>query len=235
MVILPLDIKDLEVWRRGARLLGPVTHQLTAGGLTIVIGPNGAGKTTLLRAMHGLDRARGSLTWAVPTEKARARQSFVFQKPTVLRRSVLDNIAFPLILTGTPRAQARALARQKASEVGLQDHLDLPASHLSGGESQKMALIRALITDPELLFLDEPCANLDGAATREIEAILIRARAAGTTIMMSTHSMGQARRLGDHVLFLLGGQIHEQGPAKQFFETPRTIEARAHLNGDLIP
>lgn len=233
-MILPLTVTNLEVRRRGKRLLGPVTHRFAPGGLTAIIGPNGAGKTTLLRALHGLERSQGEIRWAVPTAEARAAQAFVFQAPTTLRRNLRDNIAFPLILNGLPRAQARARAETAAHEVGLGALLDVPASHLSGGECQKMALARALMIAPQLLFLDEPCASLDGAATREIEAILQRAREAGTTILMSTHEMGQARRLADHVLFLHRGRILEHGPAEAFFDAPQTPEAQAHLNGDIV-
>jgi tungstate transport system ATP-binding protein len=97
-----------------------------------------------------------------------------------------------------------------------------------------MALARALIRRPDLLFLDEPCASLDGKSTREIEEILQRAKADGTRIVMSTHSVGQARRMADQILFIHQGQILEAGPADAFLAGPQTLEARAHINGDLL-
>lgn len=235
MEILPMEARDLEIRRNGKRLLGPVSQRIESGGITIVLGPNGAGKTTFLRALHGLERqAAGHISWALPEPQTRARQAFVFQRPTCLRRSVRDNIAFPLIAAGVQRAEARMRAAQMAEQVGLQDHLDLPAQDLSGGECQKMALMRALIRGPEILFLDEPCASLDGAATSEIETILCRARDAGTTILMSTHSIGQARRLADRIIFLHRGHILEHGPAAPFFTAPQTPQAQAHIKGDLV-
>lgn len=235
-MILPLELTDICVTRKGKRILGPVSHKVAPQGVSVVIGPNGAGKTTLLRAMHGMERLSGGhIRWAIPEPQTRAKQAFVFQRPTMLRRSVLDNIAYPLVVSGMPRAEARARAAERAREVGLEDRLHMPAQYLSGGEGQKMALMRALIRDPEILFLDEPCANLDGPATRDIEAILTRARGAGTAIVMSTHSMGQARRLADHMVFLHHGQIIEHGPTEPFFTAPQTPEARAHIQGDLIP
>ncbi|KKK86079.1 hypothetical protein LCGC14_2766850, partial [marine sediment metagenome] len=101
-------------------------------------------------------------------------------------------------------------------------------------EQQKLALARALICKPKLLFLDEPCAALDGRATREIEMILQTAKADGTRLILSTHDLGQARRLADDVLFLVGGRIHEAGRADTFFNQPETEEAQAFLRGDIV-
>ena len=99
---------------------------------------------------------------------------------------------------------------------------------------QRLALARALITEPEILFADEPCAALDGRATRQIEALLAGTAAAGTRLVMATHDMGQARRLASDVIFLLHGRIHETGPAETFFAAPATPEAKAFLNGDIV-
>ncbi len=233
--ILPLRLTDAVARVRGKTLVGPVSLTLGASGLTMVIGPNGAGKTTLLRLMHGLERCRGgAVEWAVARDIARRHQAFVFQAPIMMRRRVLDSLAYPLRLTGVGRAQARAAARASAGRFGLNDLLDSWAPMLSGGEKQKLALARALICDPQVLFLDEPCANLDGRATREFEALLTQEAAQGRRIVMSTHDMGQARRLASEVLFLLGGKIHERAPAEAFFAGPETPEARAFLNGDIV-
>ncbi|GGE48660.1 ABC transporter ATP-binding protein [Actibacterium pelagium] len=233
--ILPLTVKDAAVRRRGKTLIGPVDLTLGKGGVTIVVGPNGSGKTTLLRMLHGLERlADGTLDWAVPVEAARKRQAFVFQSPILMRRSVRDNLAYPLQLTGTSRSEARQTAEEWARRVGLSDALTRQAMVLSGGERQKLALARALIRDPEMVFLDEPCASLDGRATREIEEILTRAAASGTRLVMSTHDMGQARRLADDVIFMLHGKVHEIGPAAKVLEMPETAQLRAFIKGDIV-
>jgi len=133
-----------------------------------------------------------------------------------------------------PRKTANSEAERWAARIGLEQALTRSAAVLSGGEKQKLALARALIREPEVLFLDEPCASLDGRATREIETLLLQARADGTRIIMATHDVGQARRLASEVLFILQGKLHEFSPAEVFFENAKTDAARAFLNGDII-
>lgn len=233
--ILPLTLRGITVNRRGKLLLGPVSLVLQGRGISVLLGPNGSGKTTLLRAMHGIERiSRGSKEWTVDDVDAHAAQSFVFQTPIMMRRNVRDNIAYPLLLRGIARRGARAAAEDWAKRVGLSAALLRPATVLSGGEKQKLALARALVTAPQVLFLDEPCANLDGRATQEIEAILHAACADGTRIAMSTHDLGQARRLADEVLFLHNGELVEMQPSEAFFAGPSSVQARAFLNGDLV-
>jgi len=219
----------------GKVIAGPIDLSIAGSGTTIVLGPNGSGKTTLLRLMHGLQRVRGgSVNWALPDAEARLRQSYVFQSPIMMRRRVVDSIAYPLILRGLARKKAQAQAVEWAQEFGLADALERPAPVLSGGEKQKLSLARALISRPDILFLDEPCANLDGRATREIETLLARTQAGGTRIVMSTHDMGQAGRLASEVVFMLGGKVHETGPAEGFFKAPKTPQAAAFINGDIV-
>ncbi|WP_420011068.1 ATP-binding cassette domain-containing protein [Tateyamaria sp.] len=233
--LFPLTLKGAETSRRGKRLVGPVDLSLDGQGLCVVMGPNGSGKTTLLRLMHGTARLTGgSVTWACETETARHHQAFVFQQPVVLRRTVEENLTYPLRLRGVARASAKMAAHRWAERVGLTAHLSRRAMVLSGGEQQKLAIARALITDPALVFLDEATASLDGRAMREIEAILLQAKADGTRLIMSTHDMGQARRVADEVIFILGGKVHETGPAHAFFDAPQTAEAQAFLKGDIV-
>ncbi|MEL6464968.1 MAG: ATP-binding cassette domain-containing protein [Pseudomonadota bacterium] len=233
--LFPLTLASAETSRRGKRLVGPIDLSLDGNGLCVVMGPNGSGKTTLLRLMHGTARlTNGSITWACKTEQARHHQAFVFQQPVVLRRTVEENLAYPLYLRHVDRKTARQSAHLWAEKVGLSAHLGRRAMILSGGEQQKLAIARALITDPALVFLDEPTASLDGRATREIEAILLQAKADGTHLILSTHDMGQARRVADQIVFMLGGKVHENGPASTFFDAPATPQARAFLNGDIV-
>ena len=233
--LFPLSVRGATTSRRGKRLVGPVDLELDGRGVTVVLGPNGSGKTTLLRLLHGIARlGAGRIDWACDEARARNAQAFVFQRPVMLRRSVLDNLAYPLVMRGIARRAARTQAADWGQRIGLGDMLSRPATVLSGGEQQKLALARALIRDPELVFLDEPTASLDGRATREVEAILNSERQKGTALILATHDMGQARRLADRVVFLLNGRVHETGPAEPFFHTPETPEARAFLQGDIV-
>lgn len=234
--ILPLQLVGAVARIRGKVLVGPVDLTISEQGFTIVMGPNGAGKTTLLRLMHGLQRlSAGALVWNRPRAVVQDRQAFVFQSPIMMRRSVVDNIAYPLMLHGQNKVEARARAQRLAEAFGLGNLLEQSAPVLSGGEKQKLSLARALIREPEILFLDEPCANLDGRATREIETILRNAQEAGTRIVMSTHDMGQARRLARDVVFMYDGKVHECADADAFFGTDhKTPEAAGFVNGDIV-
>lgn len=230
-----IALDAVEVRRGGQAILGPLTLTLAAQGLTVIMGPNGSGKTTFLRMLHGLERtSRGRVIWPGGAPD-RAGQAFVFQQPVLMRRTVRDCIAFPLRLQGVALRQARDRADAAGTDAGLADRLHLQAQALSGGERQKMALARALILAPKLLFLDEPCASLDGTSTRDIEATLMRVRDAGTRILMSTHDIGQARRLADDVIFLHRGRAVECAGHDRFFGAPETPEVQAWLRGDLLP
>ena len=230
--LFPLTMTDCVVRRQGKTVLGPVSLTIDRGGPTMIIGPNGSGKTTLLRVMHGIERlSAGRADWA---QNDQARQAYVFQSPIVLRRTVADNLRYPLQLIGAAKTEIEAATATWLERIGLADIRDSRASRLSGGERQKLAIARALIRDPDVLFLDEPCANLDGHATREIEALLQDTAASGTRIIMSTHDMGQARRLATDVIFLVAGKVHEQGVASAVLGQPQTAELRAFLQGDIV-
>lgn len=235
MPLFPLQVEQAQTSRRGKILVGPISITFEAQGTTVIVGPNGAGKTSFLKLLNGAARLTGgTVEWSCSEEDARKQQAFVFQKPVMLRRSVLANLIYPLRVRGMSRVYAEGKAREWANRVGLGDMLDRQAPALSGGEQQKLAIARALIGDPALVFLDEPSAALDGVSTREIEAILGTARKRGTRLILATHDMGQARRMADEVLFLHKGRLHEHGLAADFFARPETAEAQAFLRGDIV-
>lgn len=233
--LLPLEVEGLVVEAGGARLLDGLAFTLRPQRCTVILGPNGAGKSLLLRVLHGLvPPTRGELRWAEPEPGRRClAQAFVFQKPVLLRRTVRGDLAVALSARGVPRRQRRARIAEALALVGLDGFAGRAARSLSGGEQQRLALARAWALRPQLLLADEPTASLDPAATRAVEAILRDLRARGVTVVMSTHDLGQARRLADEVLFLHAGRLLERAPADRFFARPVSPEARAFLAGEL--
>jgi tungstate transport system ATP-binding protein len=232
--ILPLEAAGLGFSARGVAILAGVSLRIEDGAPTLIIGPNGAGKSVLLRLLHGLlAPSAGTLRWS-GTADPRPRQAMVFQRPVLLRRTVAANAAYPLALAGVPRAERAARVRAALDLVGLAGLADRPARRLSGGEQQRLALARAAARHPAVLFLDEPCASLDPAATRAVEAIIAHLVAGGTKIVMTTHDLGQARRLAGDVVFLHRGRVLEHASATSFFARPATPEAAAFLRGDLV-
>jgi tungstate transport system ATP-binding protein len=231
-MILPLRIEELTFVAGDRTLIDRVSLDIEAGPSTIILGANGAGKSVLMRLMHGLlAPTSGCVAWS--GEGARRRQAMVFQRPVMLRRSAYANVVYALKAAGVHAAQCARLATDALEEVGLRHVAQRAARVLSGGEQQRLALARAWALHPEVLFLDEPTANLDPGATREIETIIKAFDAAGTKIVMSTHSLGQARRLGDEVIFLHQGRVAERSPIERFFPQPASAEAAAFVKGEL--
>ena len=235
--ILPLVIEGLVFEVDGRRLIDGIDLTLEPGGVTVLLGPNGAGKSLLLRLCHGLlAPTAGRLRWALPAGRRAGvkAHAMVFQKPVMLRRSVLANLTQPLAVTGVAAKQRHARAREALDRFRLAPLADRPARVLSGGEQQRLAIARAWALDADVLFLDEPTSQLDPAATRAVEEMLVSLKAEGRTLIMATHDLGQARRLADRVLFVNSGRIVEDAPAADFFTAPCSREARAFLAGDLL-
>jgi tungstate transport system ATP-binding protein len=157
----------------------------------------------------------------------------VFQRPVMLRRSALANVVYALKAAQVPRAERRARAEAALEHVGLSHLAEHPARVLSGGEQQRLALARAWALRPEVLFLDEPTANLDPTATKEVERIIAAIHAAGAKVVMTTHNLGQARRLADEILFIHQGRLAERAPVEAFFKQPASAEAAAFIKGEL--
>ena len=230
-MILPLRLEDVSFSARGRTIIDRVSLGIEAGPASILLGANGAGKSMLMRLMHGLLRpSAGSIHWK--SENVRG-QAMVFQRPVLLRRSALANVIYALALAGVKSSEQEKQAYEALESVGLLPIAQRPARVLSGGEQQRLALARAWALHPEVLFLDEPTANLDPGATREIETVIKAFDAAGTKIVMSTHNLGQARRLGDEILFLHQGRLVERAPVESFFKQPASPEAAAFIKGEL--
>lgn len=230
--ILPLRVRDLVLRYGDQAVLDGVDFDLGTSGCTIIMGPNGAGKSLLLKLLHGLILPEsGRVDWAghAPADVT-VRQALVFQKPVLLRRSVAANIDFVLRVRGKDRSRRDALL----DHTGLAHKADQPARLLSGGEAQRLALARALATDPEVLLLDEPTASLDPASVIAIEKIVADARDRGVRIIFVTHDIGQARRMADDVVFLHRGRVAEHALAADFFPEPLCQVARDYLNSRIV-
>jgi tungstate transport system ATP-binding protein len=233
--ILPLAVEGLSFRAGATSVIEDVSFRIERGSRTLVIGPNGAGKSVLLRLLHGLLKpTAGKVQWnGRAFDVARRSQAMVFQRPIMLRRSVIDNVIFALRIAGNDGRSER-LAHAALERVGLVKLARRPARVLSGGEQQRLALARAWALEPEVLFLDEPTASLDPAATRAIEEAIGAVHAAGTTIVMTTHDLGQARRIADTVMVMHRGHLLEATPAGEFFNQPRSPQAAAFIKGELI-
>jgi tungstate transport system ATP-binding protein len=234
--LLPLAFHEVSYAVGGTRLIHDLSFTLAAGPRTVILGPNGAGKSLTLRLCHGLLRPTGgAVRWAGPgAQEIPRRQAMVFQTPVMLRRSALANVVYALALNGVPRRRRVERAERALARVGLDGIARRPARALSAGEQQRLALARAWALEPEVLFLDEPTASLDPAATRAIEQAIGEVHRSGAKVVMTTHDLGQARRLADEVLFLHHGRLVESGPADAFFAAPRSPEAAAFLKGELL-
>ena len=232
---LPILFDGVSLVVRGLVILDRVNLMLMPGAPTVLIGPNGSGKTTLLRLAMGLVApTSGRVTWAGRNDLPPERRAIVFQRPAMLRRSVAGNVRYALAAANVPRSERHRRTADLLALVGLADFERRPARRLSGGEQQRLALARALARDPDVLFLDEPSASLDPAATKAIEDIVRDIAARGVKVMMSTHDLAQARRIGGEVALMHRGRLIESARAMEFFNSPRTEEGRCFLAGELL-
>jgi tungstate transport system ATP-binding protein len=232
---LPLLLVNARIVAGATAILDEVTLSIVAGSPTVLIGPNGSGKTTLLRAAMGLiPLTSGRITWGGRETASPERSAIMFQRPAMLRRSAASNIRYALAAANIPRGQRQQRADELLALVGLDGLGRRPARRLSGGEQQRLALARALARDPAILFLDEPTASLDPYATKTIEDIIRAVSARGVKVVMSTHDLGQARRLAGDIVLLHRGRLIETAPADTFFAGPRTQEARKFIAGELL-
>ena len=234
--ILPLRAVELGYIANARTLLNGISLTINRGTFTVVLGPNGAGKSLLLRLLHGmLEPSTGTISWGNGSSAdRRRRQAMVFQRPVHLRRSVEANIAFALGALGIPRKDRSGLVQLALERAGLTAARRVHARLLSVGEQQRLSVARALAAEPDILFLDEPTASLDPVSVHRIETLLIEANARGTAIVLVTHDVSQARRVGQKIVFLHDGRINGQGPAPSFLDNPNSDVARAYLAGKII-
>lgn len=232
---LPIVFDNVTVAAGAVTMLDRITLTLMPGPPTVLIGPNGAGKTTLLRTAMGLVApGQGRITWGGREAVPPTRRALVFQRPVMLRRSARGNIVYAMRAAGIARGECKRRVDELLAIVGLQHVRDRPGRRLSSGEQQRLALARALARDPAVLFLDEPTASLDPAATQVIEEVVQAVSRGGIKVVMATHDLGEARRVAGDIVMLHRGRIVEAGPAASFFSSARTAEARTFVAGELL-
>ena len=210
--------------------LRDITLQIRRGDRIALVGANGSGKTTLLRLLNGLlaPSSGSRLATGAPVT------AMLFQRPFLLHFSVRRNLQLALWLARVPAAQRGVRLDDALRRVGLQAMADRPARSLSGGQQQRLALARAWAVQPDILFLDEPTASLDPSAKREVEALIDDFGHAGMALVMSTHNLGQAKRLANRVLYLDAGCLLADLPVDDFFHrTDLPPEAAQFLKGEL--
>lgn len=208
------------------------------GEILAIVGPSGAGKSTLLRLLNFLEPpTAGTITFNGQPVSANLsldllrRVTTVFQRPILLSRSVKENVAFGLQLRGQKSDNG---IHQALERVGLAGLASVAASTLSGGEMQRVALARALVLNPEVLLLDEATANLDPYNVGLIEKIIAEQNQAhGTSIVLVTHNIFQARRLAHRTGLLLGGKLIELAETNRFFEASTDPRTQAFVNGEM--
>ena len=232
---LPLMLEDVSLLAREVTILDHVRLTFAAGAPTMLVGPNGSGKSSLMRIAMGLTQPNsGRVTYGGRSDVPPIRRAIVFQRPVMLRRTAVGNLRYALAAAGMLRAERDTAAQELLDRVGLGALSDRPARRMSGGEQQRLAIARALAKEPEIMFLDEPTASLDPAVTKATEDIIAGIAARGIKIVMATHDLGEARRLGGEIVLMNRGRIVEVADTHTFFTAPKTDAARRFVAGELL-
>ena len=244
-----LEIEGFSLWYGQARALWEVTMRVRRGSVTALVGPSGCGKSTLLRSVNRLNdlvegvRTTGEMRLAgepiygrsVDVIELRKRLGMVFQKPNPFPMSVFENVVYPLRIDGernrkTLREACERALRGAALWDEVKDRLGESALGMSGGQQQRLCIARAIVADPEVLLLDEPCSALDPVATARIEE-LITEISERYTVLIVTHNMQQAARVSAYTAFMYLGRLVEYGPTDRIFSEPRLPETEQYVSG----
>ena len=234
------ELQSLSVRLGQTEALKNIDLTITPGSHVALIGANGSGKSTLLRVLHGLIAPTSKPFSGQLRVNPEVRQAMLFQRPHMLRMSVLANVALGAWLGGSTKpgwTQAKTQALDALERVGLRAEARRPARALSQGQQQRVALARAWVMQPNVLLLDEPTASMDPHAKREVEHLMAEfAKHSGMSLVFASHNLGQVKRLATHVAYLEHGQLLAYLPVAQFFD-PTCLRqyserADAFLKGD---
>lgn len=237
-------VNNLKKTYRGNFTLDIEELNIAEGQITAIIGPSGAGKSTLLKILNGIESPSGGVMifdgeTLKPGKRlsleTRRKMTMVFQKPVLLNSSVYENIAYAVKIRHLPGKTIREKVTTILDLIGLKEKAHQKALTLSGGEAQRVAIARALVIEPKLLLLDEPTSDLDPTNVAIIEGLIKHAKSTfHSTVITVTHNMYQARRLADHVIFLMNGKVIEAGPPQKLFTEPDNEKTRAFITGDMV-
>jgi len=244
-----LDIRNFQLWYRATKALHGITMPISRGKVTALIGPSGCGKSTLLRSVNRLNdlidgvRVEGEMilngrpvyAHDVDVIDLRKRMGMVFQKPNPFPMSIFENVVYPLRIDGENRRSVLEEACERSLKSAaiwdeVKDRLRDSALGLSGGQQQRLCIARAVVAEPEVLLLDEPCSALDPIATLRIEELILEI-AARYTVLIVTHNMQQAARVSDYTAFMYLGRLVEYGRTSDLFQTPRLLETEEYVTG----
>ncbi len=224
--------KDLCVESGNRRIIHNISCRLSAEGISVIMGENGAGKSIFLKTVAGLIKPASGYVQLHPN--VAGRSAMVFQRPVLLRRSVRGNLEHALKVARFERSKRRHRIDALLESCGLAAYSEQSARSLSGGEQQRLQMARALASNPRLILMDEPAANLDPAAVLSLEDLIRAITASGVKIALVTHNLGQVRRLADEALFLSKGHLVEQGHPERLLNEPRSKAVQAYLDGKLL-
>jgi len=244
-----IDIDKFNLWYSETQAIHDITMMVPRGAVTALIGPSGCGKSTLLRSINRMNdlvdgvRVEGSISLndssiyapSVDVISLRKRLGMVFQKPNPFPMSIFENVVYPLRIDGERRKSVLQEACERSLKAAaiwdeVKDRLKRSALGLSGGQQQRLCIARAIVADPEVLLLDEPCSALDPVATLKIEE-LISEISERYTVLIVTHNMQQAARVSDFTAFMYLGRLVEYGPTAKLFQTPTLIETEHYVSG----
>ena len=237
-------IKSLKKKYESKTVLNIKNVTIERGFVYGLIGPNGAGKSTLLRLLNFLEEPNqsellflGKALEEIKKEKLyyQRKMTLVFQKPIVFNSTVYENVAYGLKLRGFEKAEVDQRVKKALGMVDLLSQINQKAATLSGGEAQRMALARAIVFKPEVLLLDEPTASLDPRSGLEVERLITKInQEMGTTILIVTHNMFQAKRLSSKLIFLMDGEVIEQGSTDEIFNSPKDERTGSFMRGEIV-
>ena len=239
-----VEIKGLKKEYDGKTVLHIDDLKLENEKINVIIGPSGAGKSTMLQILNGIESpSEGVVIFDGEEIKkgrkvalaTRRKMSMVFQKPVLFNSTVYENVACPLKLRKVPPKLINESVNDILRLVGLSDKARQRALTLSGGEAQRIAVARSIVTQPKVLLMDEPTANLDPANVELIEKVIeFTTTAYKSTVVIVTHNMYQAKRLGENIIFLLNGKVVETGSSDKLFLSPENDKTLAFINGEMI-